>query len=240
MAQSPTPFHAGLTPEQVVEAAVELTRRSHLFGWSIRDLAGLLAVAPSVVYHHVGGKDLICRRVVEQVLSQTKIPQPEPDWREWFRDLLYNLGPLVAQYPGVAKWTLMHGPTVSAMLPIIEAGIATLDQCGFGERSNLAYAVLLNNAMLTVSIGDDRLQHEGDGPRDHATMMAEFHETASAASPRVQRFAEEILGPLTEGAARAEHLRDSYYRLAVDIVIAGLDALVGPEAGTVGRSAEGE
>ena len=38
-------FHVGLTPERVVDAAVDLTRESHLMSWSIRDLASRLGVA---------------------------------------------------------------------------------------------------------------------------------------------------------------------------------------------------
>lgn len=80
-------------PERITDAAVELTRESHLLNWSIRDLAGRLDVAPSVIYHHVGGKDLVCRRVVESALSHIELPPLELGWQEWFRELLYAIGP---------------------------------------------------------------------------------------------------------------------------------------------------
>ncbi|WP_222103634.1 hypothetical protein [Brevibacterium aurantiacum] len=35
-------------------------------------------------------------------------------------------------------------------------------------RAGVAYAALLNNIMLTISIGDDRLIHKDGCPRDHA------------------------------------------------------------------------
>ena len=87
------PFHVGLTPERIVDVAVELTRESHLFSWSVRDLAGRLGVAPSVIYHHVGGKDLVCRRVVERALAHIELPSADLSWQEWFRELLYAIGP---------------------------------------------------------------------------------------------------------------------------------------------------
>ncbi len=216
-------FHVGLTPERVVDAATELTRESHLLTWSLRDLAGRLGVAPSVIYHHVGGKDLLCRRVVERVLEQIALPPAGLGWQEWFRALLYDTGPLVAQYPGVAKWMLMHGPTIPAALPVLEAGIACLHRDGFGDRAYLAYALLLNTAMLTVSMSDDRLQHEGDGPRDHATMMAEFQELPTA-SEEIRAMGREFLGPFAQGGEAATRMREAYYRFAVDTAIAGLDA----------------
>lgn len=220
------PFHVGLTPERVVDAAVELTRESHLMSWSIRDLAGRLGVAASVIYHHVGGKDLLCRRVVERMLEQIVPPEPSQPWQQWFRELLHTAGPLAAAYPGTAKWMLMHGPTLPAVLPILDAGVATLQRAGFGEQAPFAYALLLNNAMLTVSMGDDRLQHEGDGPRDHATMMAELRQMPTA-SAEVRAMGQELIAPFAEGGELAAQRRWDYYRFVVDTTIAGLDATLG-------------
>ncbi len=215
-------FHVGLTPERVVDAAVDLTRESHLMSWSIRDLASRLGVAPSVIYHHVGGKDLLCRRVVERMLAGIVPPDRDLAWREWFRALLYAAGPRAAEYPGSAKWMLMHGPTLPAALPVLEAGISVLRRAGFGARAEIAYAVLLNNAMLTVSMSDDRLQHEDDGPRDHATMMAELLELP-AASPEVRAMGQDFIRPFAEGGETAARMRQEYFRFVVDTTIAGLD-----------------
>lgn len=223
---SSAPFHVGLTPERVVRTALELTRESHLAGWSIRDLARRLDVAPSVIYHHVGGKDLLARRVVEEVLADLAPPAPDLPWQDWFRELLYAAGPIVARYPGVAKWLLMHGPTFPATVAIIDAGIAALRRAGFDDRAGYAYAVLLNNAMLTVSMGDDRRLHEDDGPRDHAAMMAEFAR-AGAGSPGVAVLTESLIRPFVGDGAAAAQQREAYYRFVVDTTIAGLAALPG-------------
>lgn len=219
------PFHVGLTPERVIDAAVELTRESHLMSWSIRDLATRLGVAPSVIYHHVGGKDLLCRRVVERALVRIELPDPALPWQEWYRTLLYSVQPLAAEFPGVAKWMLMHGPTIPPVLPVIEAGTEILRRAGFGEHAHLAYALLLNNAMLTISMGDDRLQHEGDGPRDHATMMTEFAQLPTQ-SEDVRAMGRDFLRPFAEGGETATRMRLAYYRFAVDTTIAGLAAIL--------------
>lgn len=235
MPQLPSaPFHVGLTAELVVE----LTAESHLFSWSIRDLGRRLEVAPSVIYHHVGGKDLLCRRVVERVLSRIELPPQQLEWQDWFRQLLSTAGPLAARYPGVAKWMLMHGPTIPTVLPILEAGMGALHHAGFGERAGFAYAVLLNNAMLTVSIGDDRLQHEGDGPRDHAKMMAEFQEIAATESDQVQELGSEFMHPFAEGGDTAARMRDAYYCFVVDTTIAGLDAVLAARGGPASHTTE--
>lgn len=224
-ASQDAPFHVGLTPERVVDAALHLTKESHLAAWSIRDLAGRLGVAPSVVYHHVGGKDLLGRRVVERVLAELEAPAPELDWDEWFRRLLHSIRPVVAHYPGTAKWLLMHGPAFPAIVPVIDAGIAALRRAGFGERAAYAYAVLLNNATLTISMSDDRLLHEDDGPRDHAAMMREFS-LAGGDSTAVTTLTEGIVEPFARGGDAAERERETYYRLVVETTIAGVAAML--------------
>lgn len=230
---SPGPFHVGLTPERVVSGAVELTRESHLMSWSIRDLANRLGVAASVIYHHVGGKDLLCRKVVERMLVQIEPPELDLPWQEWFRTLLRSAGPRAAEYPGSAKWMLMHGPTLPAVLPVLEAGMSILHRAGFGDRADFAYAVLLNNAMLTISMSDDRLQHEGDGPRDHATMMAEFQEMPTA-SAEVRAMGQGLIRPFAEGGDVAARARWDYYCFVVDTTIAGLDVVLRARQGRPG------
>lgn len=112
MPRTDVPFHVGITSDQVIDAAVRLTRSSHLFTWSIRDLARALNVAQAVIYHHVGGQDSICRGVVERVLAQISVPVSDSSWQEWFREMLSDLAGVCREYPGVAKWALMHGPTI--------------------------------------------------------------------------------------------------------------------------------
>jgi AcrR family transcriptional regulator len=212
-----------MTAKRVIDEAVALTQESHLMSWSIRDLAARLGVAPSVVYHHVGGKDLLSRRVVERMLSRVEVPSRALSWRDWFTELLISAGPIAAAYPGCAKWLLMHGPTIPAVLPVLDAGTSILHEAGFGEHAEFAYALLLNNAMLTVSISDDRRQHEGDGPRDHATMMAEFARMSSD-SPSVRAMGQEFIRPFAAGGDEAERMRWAYYRFMVETTIAGLEA----------------
>ncbi|BCB88820.1 TetR family transcriptional regulator [Phytohabitans suffuscus] len=223
------PFHVGLTPGRIVDIALDLTRQSHLAGWSIRDLARRLDVAPSVIYHHVGGKDLLARYVVERVLDGLAPPPADLDWQDWFGALLDACYPPVVAHPGVAKWVLMHGPMFPSVLPVMEAGMRVLRRAGFGDRVGFAFAVLLNNAMLTVSMGDDRLLHEDDGPRDHATMMEDFRRAATTAGPGVTALADTFITPFAQGGRAAARQREAYYTFVVRTTIAGLATLL-PES----------
>jgi AcrR family transcriptional regulator len=145
---------AGLSPDRIVDAAMELSEGRGLHTWSIRDLAKRLDVVPSVIYHHVGGEDELCRRVVGRVTARMVRPDPALEWQDWFRALLFPARAILRPYPGVAMWLMMHGPTFEHLTPIIDDGIAALKRAGFGERTGLAYAAILNSAMLTVDAAD--------------------------------------------------------------------------------------
>lgn len=227
--QPPAPFHVGLTPERVVDAAAELTRESHLLSWSIRDLAKRLGVAPSVVYHHVGGKDELARRVAERVLTAMTMPPAEAVWQDWFRALLIPNYALIVSHPGVANWVLMHGPTFAGLLPVMDAGVASLKRAGFGDRAGLAYAAILNTAMSIISVGDDRLRLEEDGPRDHAAMMAAFR-SAGGGDAQPTLLDDEFVAAFSRGGNDAALQREVYYRFIIDVVIGGLEAQLGQGA----------
>lgn len=218
-----TQFHVGLTPDAVIDAAVVLTRESHLFSWSIRDLAKRLNVAPSIIYHHVGGKELLCRGVVERLLQSLAAPDPSLEWHEWFRTILFELEPLVRAYPGVAKWLLMHGPSFVGVVSLIETGISTLERAGFGDDTAYAYSVMLNNAMMTIAVSDDRKQHEADGPRDHATMAQDFAKVVKNA-PHTQMLIHTMMTPFAGEPEHAAEAHSDYYRFVVETTIAGLES----------------
>lgn len=220
-----TPYHVGLTPERVIDEALALTRETHLMSWSIRDLARRLGVAPSAIYHHVGGKGLLCRAVMDRVLVRIELPDSHLPWQDWFRTLLNTMGLIVAEYPGAAKWMVMHGPTMPGSLPILEVGMTMLRKAGFGERTTYAYALLVNNALLTIAEGDDRYQHEGDGPRDHATMMAEFNKVATV-SEQAHILAQDLLDRFTQEGQAATQARWEYYHFMIETTLAGLRTLL--------------
>ncbi|MGO2149585.1 MULTISPECIES: TetR/AcrR family transcriptional regulator [Microbacteriaceae] len=213
----------GLTPERVVEVAMELSRGGGLSSWTVRDLADALDVAPSVIYHHVGGRDLIIRGVVERVLQGMTPPDPALDWQAWFRAFLYDGRPAIDPYPGVAKWLIMHGPTFPSIRGFFDAGISTLERAGFPQPA-LVYALLVNTAMLTITMSDDRLESGDDGPRDHASMLRDFS-AMNVESSGISRMIREVLGPLAEDPTRAgEAVNDAYYHLLVETLLTGLAA----------------
>lgn len=223
MTDSPksTATRAGLTPERIVDAALALTDGRGLHTWSLRDLAKALEVAPSVIYHHVGGKDELSRRVVGRVVAAMEAPDPALAWQDWFRALLYPARAILRRYPGTAMWLVMHGPTFEHLMPIVDAGISVLERAGFGDDTGLAYSAALNSAILTVAASDERLVHADDGSRDHAQIVRDF-ERISADHPGARVLMAEIAGYADDSETAGER----YYRFVIDTTLAGLERLL--------------
>ncbi|MFC7432659.1 MULTISPECIES: TetR/AcrR family transcriptional regulator [unclassified Agrococcus] len=216
------PFHVGLTPERVVDVAVALTRETHLLGWSVRDLARRLDVAASVLYHHVGSKDLIVRRVVERVLGAIDLPSDDLSWQDWFRGLILPARAVIGAHPGVAKWLLLHGPTLTLTVPTVESGVAALQRAGLGDHAALAYATLVNNTLAAIAMGDDRRLVEDDGPRDHAAMLASMESSTSEA---IALIAATLVEPFLGEAEDVAAADDAYFSFILETTIAGLESL---------------
>lgn len=218
-----TDRRVGMTPERVADAAMRLSHGTGLNSWTIRDLATELDVAPSVIYHHSGGREALLRGVVERVIAEVTIPDTRLPWQDWFRSFLLGLRPLLKQYPGTARWLLMHGPSFPSIATAFDFGISSLSGAGF-TRPAIGYAMLVNTAMLTITMHDDRLETSDDGPRDHAAMRESFA-TLGTDSPGVNRMLTELLDPLASDPHEAgEAVNADYYALLIDTLIAGLEA----------------
>ncbi|MQA11646.1 MAG: TetR family transcriptional regulator [Pseudonocardiaceae bacterium] len=220
-------YRTGITAEQIVNAAVELTRQRGLYGWSIRDLVAAIGTSPSVVYHRVGGRDALCRRVVAHVLAQIQYELPRgddpgagvADWREWFRATFFPMRPVLTQYPGVAKWILMHGPVISENIDGFDTEMDRLHRAGFREDAALVFALIFNAAMTSIMMSDERMAHEDDDPRDHSRIIEELRTTQDRAVEEMAAFIE----PLSGDHDTALAARDTYYRTLINTVLDGLE-----------------
>lgn len=215
------PVHKGITAELVVAAATELTRERGLDDWSVRDLAGRLGVATSSIYHHVGSRDVVIRRVVQSLVAGFERTPAELPWQQWFEQTLLRIRRALRGYPGVAHWLLMHGPSMPEATDIVDAGIGALELAGFGNRAAYAYSLLFNQAVGTIVLGDDRRLAAADSGL--GTMLSAF----SALAPDSHGLAvisEHLLGPMSPADHGDDDFLASYYLAAIRTTIRGLEA----------------
>jgi AcrR family transcriptional regulator len=152
---------AGLPPvtaDGIVDAAMRLTVDVGLENWTVRQLASAVDAYPAVIYHHVGDRDAVVKEVCERVLMRLPIPEAGLPWRDWFGQLLLGMRPVLREYPGAARRIMLFELSVSSSAIIIERGVATLLEAGFGEESVLVYTVLMSTAFQHIAMEDDRDQ----------------------------------------------------------------------------------
>lgn len=214
-----TSRRVGLTPERIVDAAVQLSDGRGLHAWSQRDLAKHLDVAPSVLYHHIGGQDMVIRGVVERLLDGLQPPDPELPWQDWFRALLYPLRPMLLRFPGSARWLLLHAPAFPAITAVFDAGIAALARDGVAQPA-LAATTIIDTAMMAITLHDDRAGTE-DGPRDHGAILDGFV-AAREGSSSAEQLIDEVIAPLADGSPA--DVLEQHYRYLLESLMAGIAA----------------
>ncbi|GAA1311965.1 TetR/AcrR family transcriptional regulator [Saccharothrix xinjiangensis] len=165
-----------LDAEQVVAAAVRLTRLHGLGAWTLRQLADELESWPAVVYHHVGDREAVIAAVVDHVLHEALDVVPEKEWRDWFEVVLHRLREVLRQHTGVAQWLAVNGPAVPAMLRLIDRGVLLLTAAGFGDESPFVYSTLVDAAVQQIAAEDGK-----DSPshpcEEAERMIAEYRDS---------------------------------------------------------------
>ncbi len=74
-----------LTPERVLQGAVDLADDIGVEALTIRKLADALGVGPMTIYHHVPGKEQIIDGMVDLVFSEIDLPPSDLDWKPAIR-----------------------------------------------------------------------------------------------------------------------------------------------------------
>lgn len=150
----PRPRHP-VTPERLVAAAVRLTRERGLEGWTVRQLSAAVDAYPAVIYHHVGDRDAVAAAVIDRVVAEVPLPEPDLHWRTWFERFLPDVRRTLLPYRGVARRLALHGPAIPSARRIADRGAAVLTGAGFGDESLPALTLLLDQTCHLVAVEDD-------------------------------------------------------------------------------------
>jgi AcrR family transcriptional regulator len=120
-----------LSRDEVVDAALELTRAVGVRGLTMRGLANALGVSPMATYHYVANKQELVQLVAEAVSSTW--PRLEPSdqpWDEALRRHLIMIWETLRRYPGLGTH-LMDQPASGITHGTIDSGIDFFRAAGF-------------------------------------------------------------------------------------------------------------
>src|SRR5918992_437659 len=93
------PQRPALSPERVIEAAVQVADGGGLGMVSMRNVGKELGVEAMSLYHHVAGKDALVDGLVNWVFTQIELPDPHRLWRKAMVDRAASARRVLSQHP---------------------------------------------------------------------------------------------------------------------------------------------
>jgi AcrR family transcriptional regulator len=104
-----------LSEQEIVDQALDLTRRVGLSRLSMRLLARELSVTPMSIYRHVPNKSALLARMTDAVTARLPRPTPTPEtWRQAFRQHARSVWQAFTAYPGLVG-SFAAGPSASVL-----------------------------------------------------------------------------------------------------------------------------
>jgi len=203
----------GLTLERIVDTAVGMIEAQGAGGLSMRQLAAVLEVTPTAIYHHVRDKDALLDLCAQRILSFIPPRDPSLSWQQQLHRLILEQQRVFLRYPGLARFLLVHRETSMASLQWAEPILAVLH--GAGLRGAAAIQVLMSLSFLInpLTLLDDKV----DKKRSHPMLPK------SRAAALLKRHP----GQLPHLAEVLPHLGnisyERHFEIALDQVIAGIE-----------------
>ncbi|RIQ22315.1 TetR/AcrR family transcriptional regulator C-terminal domain-containing protein [Jiangella rhizosphaerae] len=158
--------HAGLTREQVLEAAVRLADRDGVEALSMRKLARELDVEAMTLYHHVQNKQGLEDAIVEHVLAESLGWPPESGaWQEVVAGYAHDLHRGLARHPGAVLLFATRPAITPRSLAILETLVRLLREAGFPARTALHLVYAVAGAVVGLHLG-----YAGDQNREPAAV----------------------------------------------------------------------
>jgi AcrR family transcriptional regulator len=122
---------AGLSREQVLDAALDLVDRDGVAGLSMRRLGAELGVEAMTLYHYLPNKDALLDGIVERVMAQAETTVGGGRWDRALTDYARSLRATLLRHPGAALLVATRPAVTPETLRVAERGLTLLVGAGF-------------------------------------------------------------------------------------------------------------
>lgn len=100
-----------ISRDAIVTAAIDLLDREGLAALSMRRLAEELGTGAATLYWHVGSKDGLLDLVLDQVIGEAKVPDPDPDrWQDQLKQVARDQRAASLRHPWVVRVSIGRIP----------------------------------------------------------------------------------------------------------------------------------
>jgi TetR/AcrR family tetracycline transcriptional repressor len=209
---------AGLSPQQIVELAIEHADERGLEDVSMRKLAAELSVTPMALYWHFANRDALVDAMAEHAADNVVYEDdPSAPWQERLRAVLTATLIAFRAHPWLGPLARHRIVTAPAFLGVLEVLLDTVRAAGYGPTAAVRVVEFAIDSLAALAAGvagvpkaEQRLASEGQ-----LEMRRRLLELARADYPRIR----EAAVPLTTPEAPTAHVK-----LGIDILVRGIEA----------------
>ncbi|MFJ8823720.1 TetR/AcrR family transcriptional regulator [Streptomyces sp. NPDC102467] len=226
---------SGLDRERITEASVKLLDAEGLAKFSMRRLAGELGVTAMSVYWYVDTKDDLLELALDRVFGELEVPDPETvdtgDWRVLVRELAATYRAVIVRHPWISPQMgnyLNIGPNSLRFSRAVQRVVAATGLSLPRQRGAIASVFQFVYGYGTIEGHFRRRCAEAGMSQDDyfREAMAGFRVPEEMAEDF--RHAEQMVAAVEDGHS-VEEMRDADFQVALDLLVAGIEALVAQE-----------
>ena len=118
----------------MVTAALKVVETEGGDALTMRRVAEEIGVSASSLYGYVANKEELVQLVLEQIMTEIPLPEPDADWQDMLRSWARESLAVFRRHPGVAGLSLGRVPFGPAMLNSVERMLSTLRAAGLPDQ----------------------------------------------------------------------------------------------------------
>lgn len=136
-----------LSREGIVDAALNVVRRTSLDDLTTSAIGEELGVSQPAVYHHFRNRDqlvsntidVICNEIADKMQTNADLP-----WFEAAQNNVQTYSDELQRYPGVANHILIHGPYTHGGRRMAEVWMSLFKRAGLSDEDAVLYTYYIN------------------------------------------------------------------------------------------------
>ncbi len=151
-----------LTKARIIDAAVALADESGMLSFSMRKLGQSLGVEAMSLYNHVANKDDILDAMLDHVMGQIDLPQPEQPWKEAMRTRAVSARKVCARHPWATRLMDSRKTPGEAFLKHHNAVLGALRGAGFSMALTIHAFSLMDSYIYGFVLQEQSMPIDGE------------------------------------------------------------------------------
>jgi AcrR family transcriptional regulator len=224
------PRREPISQEAIVTAAIGLLDREGLAALSMRRLAEELGTGAASLYWHVGSKDGLLDLVLDEIIGEAKVPDPDPGrWQEQLKEVARGQRRISLRHPYIVRISIGRIPMGPNALRFSERVLGILRAGGLPPRLAVQGYLLLIATINGFTIDETGVDDAGPDPGGILAGNADdLQQVADMARDYIASLPAALFPNMTTLADEfALSDPDERFELLLDIFVDGLSRRVG-------------